>query len=595
MNRLISLVGVASLAASMALAQGNAYMPLGSNTADGGGTSQNYFRETAARWQSVYDSSVFTGQGIFSPIQIDTISFRPAAGQTVPAVPYTYSNAEVYVQYSATDYLAQGSQWAVNRTVPQPSTPNYLGSITVNTPTGASPVNSDDVVITLTTPFVYDPSLGQDLLLEIYLPTVPSPLPVLATDVPVRTCAYPIASTFISTVRVVGATAPTATGGALTNFTPVTKFGYSVPAGVAKHDPYGGGCYTIARSFYEVFPGAYPASTNDLSGNTVMATQNGNGGYIAMTMPGASVVLPSSTGLALGDDVVSAAITLPFTFDFPGGSTNTIYVDSNGSIVLGGAAAPTSSNNPANGAALLTSVAPRIAASLQDLLPDGATNVANVFAEVNPNNPNEFLITWLNVPCFQTTPSVPQLTSTFQIALIDAGQADSFELRYQTLVNDSDSYGGAALTGFSLGNGAMNGGSKDLTAAPIITYPDFGGLTLSGSPRPVMGQQVHYNVGNIRAGGLTLMECSFGQDALGTPLQLYGVDAPGCNAHISFPLASFGGLLFGSPSDSFSFTWPTGYQGFLVYVQAFELELLSPENNAGVIASNGLKVELGIY
>lgn len=598
MTRLLTLVGVASLTASLALAQGTLVAPVGANVADAGGTSQNYFRETAARWQSVYDTSVFTSQGVFSPIQINQISFRPAAGGIVPAVPYTYTNAEVYLQYAAVDHAAAQTTWALNRSVALPTTPNYLGSITVNTPSGATPVNSDDVVITLTTPFVFDPSLGQDLLFEILLPTAPAPLPVLATDVPVRTCAFQVPTARMQSVRYIGAAASTSAAGTLTAFTPVTKFDYTIPAGVAKHDPYGNGCYDIALSWYERFAGAYPASTNDLSNTTVQAFANGNGGYTVVTLPGANVVMPTGAGLALGDDQVTAsAISLPFTFDYQGGSTTSIWVDSNGSIALNGAAAPASVNNTTSVATILNATNHRIYASLQDLLPDGATNLANVFAEPDPANPTSvFLITWVNVPCFQTTPSVPQLTSTFQIALIDGGAMDNFELRFLTLTNDSDSYAGAAITGFSLGNGAIDPGSSDLTLSVVQTETEKPGLALFGSPRPVLGQPVTYTLSNMRANlGIGTMLASFGQIPGGLSLPSIGIPAAGCNAYID-PLSNvaFGPLLFGSPTAGFSNTWPTGpWSGVTIYVQGFEL--VPGMNPAGVISSNGMKVELGIY
>ena len=38
---------------------------------------------------------------------------------------------------------------------------------------------------------------------------------------------------------------------------------------------------------------------------------------------------------------------------------------------------------------------------MQDLLPDGATNVANVYVDTT-STPGQALITWLNVPCFNT-------------------------------------------------------------------------------------------------------------------------------------------------------------------------------------------------
>jgi hypothetical protein len=478
--------------------------------------------------------------------------------------------------------------FASNRAPSFPVTPSFVGPVTFGNSTGGTPLNDWLINIPLTTPFIYDPSLGQDLLVELFIDQVPVPAPT-----PLHIVSGNNAATHkCNSVRVLFAGAVTATGGAISAFCPALRFGYTVPPGVAKHDPYGTGCYTVARSFYELFPGAYPSSTNDLSNNTIQAMMNGSGGYLVLTTPGASVVPPTNVGLSLADDAVSPAIPLPFTFDYQGGSTNQIYVDSNGSIVLNGAA-PTSTIG-GGVAGMLNATHHRIYASLQDLLPDGLTNTNNVFAQVDPSNPNVFLITWRNVPCYQVTPAPVPATSTFQIALIDNGVLDSFELRFQTLVNDSDSNNGVAVTGFSLGGGALDGGSQDYTGSVINTSTDLGPLTLFGSPRPVLGQPVTYTLSNVRSNlAISTMLASFGQVPGGIALPSLGIQAPGCNVFVD-PISNvgFGPLLFTSPTAGFAHTWPLGpWSGVTVYVQGFELA--PGENAAGVIASNGMKIELG--
>jgi hypothetical protein len=491
------------------------------------------------------------------------------------------------VQYAAVDYASMSTLYAANRSVAFPTTPNFAGTATRVLASGATPLNDYVVNIPLAVPFVYDPSLGQDLLIEFLMPALPTGVAGTNEIVTSNT----ILTHKCQTLRAFGTGSPTITSGGLSVFAPLVRLTTSVPPSVAKHDPYGQGCYGVPASWYENFPGAYPASTNDLSNTTIQAFPNGNGGHTVVTLPGSNLVLPTGPGLGLGDDEVSAAIALPFTFNYPGGSTSTIYVDSNGSIALGGAAAPTSANNPTGFLSLST---PRICASMQDLLPDGLTNVANVFAEVDPNDPSVFLITWVNVPCYAATVSAN--TSTFQIALIDGGPQDTFELRYLTLSNDSDSYSGSAVTGFTIGGGAIDGGSHDLTAGVIDTAAELGPLTLFASPRPIMGTPVTYSVSNIRPAGFSMMVVSLGQDITGTPLATYGLNSPGCNFHVTgVGLGTFGPLLFGGPTDGFSFTWPTGYNGVQIYVQAFELAT-GPvrENPSGIISSNGLKIELGI-
>ena len=588
MTRLLPLIGIISIVAS-ATAQ-TVWAPQAAAVGDTS-TSQNYFRETLSRWQSIYDTAIFTNQSIFSPVQINTIAFRPTVGQLGFAT--TYPNVEVYLSYAANNYATPTTAFATNRTVPFPTTPNYAGAVNLINVSGAGPVNQNDITINLTTPFIFDPSLGQDLLVEVFIAAVASPTMTLA-QTPVRVVSNTPVAHLTRSVRFIGAAAATATAGTLTDFSPAIQFSYSIPPGVAKHDPYGAGCYLYARSFYEQFPGAFPASSNDLSNTTVTLTPNVIGGYNVLTLPGSTLVMPTGTGLALGDDVSSAAIPIPFTFDYPGGSTTSIYAHSNGSVTLNGAA--TGLFNAAdNVSTLLASTVHVLAASMQDLLPDGVANTDNVFAEVDPTNPNVFLITWRNVPCFLTTPAPVPLKSTFQIALIDSGTNDTVEYRYLTLVNDSDSYGGAAITGFSTGGTALNPGNRDLTALVAFnTETDLGSLTLFGSPRPVLGVPVNYTLSNLRPNlGISTMLASFGQIPGGIGLPSLGVQAPGCNVYID-PISNvgFGPLMFGAPTAGFAHTWPLGpWSGVTVYVQGFELSL--NENAAGVISSNGMKVELG--
>ncbi|MEZ5965095.1 MAG: hypothetical protein R3F56_14770 [Planctomycetota bacterium] len=536
-----------------------------------GGTSGNIWRAGTNRVQCFYAASDFEGAGIGHPIEINNLEWRLAGGLAGAAV--NYPSVEIYLQQSASSYLSPSTTFATNRTVAHPTTPNYAGAVNVNTASGTTP-NDWVINIPLTNNFTYYPDQG-DLLLEIVILVAPTPV----TGSTMST-GFNVTSHRCNSVRSVGST--TAVTGSLSAFAPVVRLGYTDVPGGARHVVYGDGCVTHSRSFYEEFA----INTADLGGNTVTMAQNGLGGYTVNTTAGATVVPPTATGLALGDDVVSAAIPLPFTFDYPGGSTSSIYVDSNGSILLNGTAA---SNIGGSAVQLLTSPVHRLSPSMQDLLPDGTTNVANVFAEPDPANPTTvFLITWLNVPCFGGTAG----GSTFQVALIDNGSSDSVEMRYSTLINDSTSVSGVAVTGFSLGGTATDPGNRDLTAGSFATEADVSPLSLKGSPRPIMGQPVIYTVDNVRAVlGLSALYLSVG-NTTPIPLTAYGLNAPGCFGHINL-LNSIALLTFaGSPTVLLPITWPTGpYSGLDLYLQVFSLA--PSENPAGVISSNGLQVKLG--
>ena len=304
-----------------------------------------------------------------------------------------------------------------------------------------------------------------------------------------------------------------------------------------------------------------------------------------MSPAGSSVVLPTGTGLALGDDQVSGAITLPFSFDYPGGSTTTIHVDANGSILHNG---PAGTNLGGNVGALLDSPVHRICAAMQDLLPDGAANTNNVYAQVDPANPGAFLITWRNCPCYGAPPANG---STFQIALIDGGGLDTVELRYQILHNDSPTNGGVCITGFSLGNFALDPGSTDLTAAmPFATEFDQSPLTLTAVTRPVLGTAWQLVTTNLNP---LLPAIGFQIYGLGPGIgDLSPLGMPGCSLYANpavstLMFAPFGNVL----TTSLQLPANPVLNGAQIYTTS---AALSPENIFGWVTANGVIGRVGI-
>lgn len=336
----------------------------------------------------------------------------------------------------------------------------------------------------------------------------------------------------------------------------------------AKHTAYGTSCLT-ARSFYESFA----ANGSDLAGKTLTAVKNVQGGYDVSVAPLSTWRVPTGTGLALGDDVVAAAQTLPFAFDYAGGTTTTLSIDSNGRLHLG--ATGTTSTSP-TAIDLLSSPTPLIAGFWADLLPDGTTNTRNVFA----HSPvaGEYCVTWSNVPFFGVAGAI-----TFQIALIDNGTSDRIELRYQALSTPNLE----SVVGVSPGGASIDPGARDLTAGSFTTASDVPMLTLAAAPAPLLGATVTYTVSNVRPiASLTQLFANFASLAP-TPLTTLGLDAPGCMLHVPLDSVSFGPLLLSNPTASYGYTMPSSasFIGLSIYVQAIELATGNP---AGVITSNGL-------
>jgi hypothetical protein len=529
----------------------------------GGGNSGNIWRAGINRVQCFYDSTNFTGQDVGQPVVINAIEWRAIAAV---AASITYPSVEIYVQNAAVDFLTPSTTFATNRTVAFPTTPNYSGPVTVNA--GAAGVYV--INIPLTTPFTYSPELGQDLLVEIVLLANPTPLTGTAVD-----CGFNTALHQCNSVRSVGST--TAATGAASAFCPIIRAGYTNAPGAAFNTKNGAGCYKTSRSFYELFAG----SANDLSNTTVTMVQNGQG-YTAVTTPGATIVPPTGVGLALTDDIVSPAQTLPFTFDYPGGSTGTIFVDSNGSINLNAVGV---SSIGGTAAALLTSTTHRLAASMQDLLPDGATNIDNVYVDTT-SVPGQALITWQNVPCFgQTSP-----TSTFQIALIDNGTNDSVEFRFVTLTNNSTSNGGVAITGFSLGGTATDPGSVDLTAGPVVSTLDLPALAARATSRPVLGTNWNLEIQNIPVGGVLGLDIIGLSDPGLNDLAIIGL--PGCGLRAS--LDSISAYIPAGSTHAFNLAIPANPALVGINVFATGAMYVLPAPNAfGAITANGVQGTIG--
>jgi len=539
-----------------------------------GGTTGNVWRAGINRVQCFYDTTNFTGQSTGQPIMISAVEFRLAGGLAANIV--TYPSVDIHLQNSAVDFLAPTTTFATNRSAAL-GTPNYSGPVTTTAVGGTTP-NDYFISIPLSTPFTYQPEAGQDLLMEIVINAAPAPL--LGNTI---NTGFVAATHFANSVRSVNST--TALTGSVSAFCPVARFTYTNAPGAALKSDYGVGCYDRAASIYEVFAG----SSNDLSGQKVTFTQNAAGGYDAVTTAGAAIVLPpaGTVGLALGDDVVSAVQTLPFTFNFPGGATTGVIVDSNGSLGIAGTVGSTIGGSAAT---LLGLPSVRLAASMQDLLPDGATNVANVFAHVDTRNPSILYYTWLNVPCFGSI-AVPPPTSTFQIALIDNGTNDRVEFRYQTLVNDSNSNTGIAITGFSRGSGANNPGSSDLTAGTVSSVGELKGLKLAASARPVINTSLTFTTSNIPAStAFTLYVLSVGQINPGVDLGIIG--APGCNAYIQLPevLSNF---QIGGPTATTVVSIPNDpfFVGQSFYSQAIGLDATA--NAAGITSSSAVSCLMG--
>src|SRR5262245_14577343 len=283
----------AAIAVATALAAQTVTVPALLATGEGGGTTDVWFGPN--RYQCIYDSSNFVSQGVGQAITITNLEFRRRGGQLTSIV--TFPTVNIYLQKAARDYLSLSATFATNRTVPLPTTPNYSGPVTTVPVPGTMP-NGVCISVPLSTPFTYAADDGADLLVEIEIPSAPSPPNFNSVNSAFDAITY-------GCNCVMSNNSTTSSTGTITPFTPVIRFTYTDSATSARQQLYGTGCVFGAQSFYELFPNG----TNDLSGKTVTMTLNASNGYDVVTTTGA-VIAPGGVGLPLADDIVSAALNL---------------------------------------------------------------------------------------------------------------------------------------------------------------------------------------------------------------------------------------------------------------------------------------------
>jgi len=345
------------------------------------------------------------------------------------------------------------------------------------------------------------------------------------------------------------------------------------PSGVpATSANYGTGCIKASATWYEQF-GSF-----DLANSALVMIPNGAGGY-TMTTGTPSSFVHTVPGLALTDDSVGT-LTLPSSFAYPGGSTTSLNICSNGYIW-------TQTNTLADfspSTAELFSNPARFCPLWCDTNPDGATNINNVFAEVDVPN-NKAYVTWVNVPTFTAGGTI-----NMQVEFDLSTGFVKYTYGPVTLPVITSIVGWTPGTGFS----TADLGSTDVSASLAGTFSTSSveslPLTLAASARPILNTTVTYNLSNIPAAALLsgVLVSVASTPALPLP------GAPGCSQLIDVNAASVF-LVIGSPTGSSSLFIPNApaFVGFQLFTQA--ASLVPPANAFGVITSNGVASVVGNF
>jgi hypothetical protein len=335
----------------------------------------------------------------------------------------------------------------------------------------------------------------------------------------------------------------------------------------AQATPVGAGCggYTCPESVYEYFA---TASSFDLANSQWALLFNGTSYTLspstASWAPAAGSALPS------GDDV-GANYALPFTLPYPGGSTNNLWVCSNGFVSVSG------SN---------TSYTPSVAAFLA-----GVPTWAAAWHDFNPAAGSIRI---------ETTPTVVRVTysavanyagggnATFQYQFYPSGDV---HVLYQAVTAAGNPY----LVGFTRGNGAANPGGIDWSASLnqgiTVCAGPVPNVVLAANARPVLGTTIGLVTSNIPGSALLgLSILSLTQHNPGIDLGFLGMS--GCTLYAGLDVVnSF--LITGSTATvPWSIPNLPSASGLVVVNQS---ALWSPPSNAfGFLTSNGVLLLLGV-
>jgi hypothetical protein len=473
---------------------------------------------------------------------------------------------------SPSDFDTMSSTFATN--VGADAVTVFNGNVTLQPANGGSP-NDYYVDILLTTPFVYNAQSGLDLCVDVTAPTAPTVTPVPNTAA--------ASNRTLHFARRLSTATPAAATGALSDFAAVIKMDYTIPAGTALANPYGTGCQDHHVSFYEVFQaGAFDLGGSAGVTDSIRLVTNGlQGGY--RVGPANNVwFTPQTPDLVLGDDALSAPQALPFSFPYPGGSTTSIVIESNGNVWL---QAPTHTNLlVSSGPAALLSRGPVISAFYDDLDPSPVGG-GSVHFDVDAALGKAY-ITWVDVPIWVATPPPVRPTNTFQVMLTSSG---AVELRYQGM--DSSLSWTQTTCGFSPGANNRDPGSRDISATmPFNTATDLVPLTLSADPRPVLGANVDLVTTSIPASTfLSVIVMSFTQHDPGLPLA--GLGMPDCFQYSGLEVTYAIG--FTAPSFSVPVVIPVDPSWIGMHVFCQSASRVPGVNAGGFITSNGLDLHIG--
>jgi hypothetical protein len=351
---------------------------------------------------------------------------------------------------------------------------------------------------------------------------------------------------------------------------------YSAGSGtVATASQYGPACYRTLGSAYELFP---TAAANDLANAALTMTPTSSGGY--NVSPGGLPFLPPGPGavaLALGDDS-EVNVALPSNWNYPGGTTPSLTVCSNGFVSVASG----------NGTAFTPSVASFLGGPAtgywywHDFNPAAAGSGQVMYEQVG----SVAYITWNGVYDFGTT-----TPNTFQHVF---DLATGIYYCHIWIVSGG---GNNYIVGYSPGGTNLGDpGSVDLSVVlaggGMLLTPESPGLQLSASARPITGTTINLVTSNVHpATTLTILLMNFA--AVIPPIDLGFLGMPLCSQNIALAGAVTIGVNIGNGTYTQPFGIPGGTTFIGTNVFGQSAALVPGANPLGATSSNGLRLVVG--
>jgi hypothetical protein len=344
----------------------------------------------------------------------------------------------------------------------------------------------------------------------------------------------------------------------------------SGPSGIpASSVTYGSGCYTTSTAFYEL-----AANTAFDLGNSAMRLQRQAGGFYIASAAGAYVApTGAATSLPLGDDAV-AIVNLAGTFVWPGGSTSSLEVCSNGFV----------SAATGNGNAWTPAVATWLASPQarwgcwHDFNPSAAGSGQVKFQQIG----NVAYVTWDGVYSFNTTDA-----NTWQLQFDLA--TGNVTYAWSTMVAS----GNAWLVGYAAPAPNTDLGSRDISAALPGTFrtsaQNLAPLALVGTV-PTLGGTLALTTTNYPVSAvLGIQALSLTRNDPGIDLTPFGMG--GCLRFTGLEATIVVVPVGGQTVYSMAIPNDPGLQGLPLNSQTYAFA--PGANAAGVIASNGVGTIVG--